>query len=119
MSFPSWYSTTFPKIVVEVMTGSVTVRKLWLRVSKGMLPVKHPAPKSLKSTAVNHSGRQVTLRLGWAAPAYHKKEGATPHSGSCKYSLQYDRRPDECFGVWVGMWNLGSVSGKRKKFVKN
>ena len=28
-------------------------------VSKGMLPVKHPAPKILKITAVNHCGRQM------------------------------------------------------------
>ena len=45
------------------------------------------------------------------APAYHKKEVATPHPGSCKFSLQYDRRPDECLGVRVGMWNIDSLSG--------
>ena len=41
------------------------------------------------------------------APAYHKKEGATPHHGAWKHSLQSDGR----FGVRVGMWNLSSLSG--------
>ena len=52
------------------------------------------------------------FRFGWAAPAYHKKEGAAPHPGVCKFSLLYDGRPDESFGVWVGTWNIGSLSGK-------
>ena len=30
----------------------------------------------------------------------------------CKHSLQYDGRPDECFGVRVGTWNIGSLCGK-------
>ena len=38
----------------------------------------------------------------------HKKEGATLHPGACKYRLQYDGKPDECFGVRVETWNLGS-----------
>ena len=64
--------------------------------------------------------------LGWVAPAYHKEKGATPHPGACnpnpgacnlhpgacKFSLKYDGRPDECLGEQVGMWNLGSLSGK-------
>ena len=29
-----------------------------------------------------------------------------------KFSLQYERRPDGCFGILVGMWNLDSMSGK-------
>ena len=53
------------------------------------------------------------------APAFHEKDGATPYHGACKFSLQYDRRPDERFGVRVGMWNLGSLSGKEEKFVKS
>ena len=32
--------------------------------------------------------------LVWAAPAYLKKEGATPHPGACKHRLQYDGRSD-------------------------
>ena len=59
-----------------------------LGVRKGMLPVKHLAPKILKIMAVNYCGRQQAKRLGWAAPAYSKKEGATPHHGACKFSLQ-------------------------------
>ena len=46
------------------------------------------------------------------ASANHKKEGANTHHGACKFSLQYDVRSDECFGVRVGAWNLGSLSGK-------
>ena len=108
------------KIVVEVMTSDLPqVSKLWLGVSKGMHPVKHLAQKILKIMAVNYCGWQLALRLGWAAPAYHKKEGITPHPGACKLSLQYDRRPDECFVVRVGTWNLGSLSGKGEKFVNN
>ena len=53
-----------------------------------MLPVRHPAPKIM---AVNYCLLQLARRLGWAAPAYHKKEGATPHPGACKLSLRYDR----------------------------
>ena len=38
---------------------------------------------------------------------YHKKKGASPHPGACKYSLQYDGWPDVRFGVQIGTWNLG------------
>ena len=62
--------------------------------------------------AVNYCGHQLARRLGWAAPAYHKKEGAIPHPGACKFSLQYDGRPDGRFGVRVWTQNLGSLSGK-------
>ena len=55
---------------------------------------------------------QLTRRLGWATPVYHKKEGATPHPGARKNSLQYDGRLDRRFGMRVGTWNLGSLSGK-------
>ena len=107
------------RIVVEVMTsGLPQVCKLWLGVSKGMLPVEHPAPKMLTIMAVNYCGSQLARRFQWAAPAYHKKEGATPHPGACKCSLQYGRRPDERFGVQVVMWNLGFLS-RRGRFVKN
>ena len=66
-----------------------------------MLHVKHLAAKILM--VVNYCGLQIAERLGLAAPAYHKKEGATPHPGTRKHSLQYDGRPDERFGVQVGM----------------
>ena len=51
--------------------------------------------------------------LGWAAPACHKKDDTTSHPVACKYSLQYDKRPDERVGVRVWTWNVGSLSGKR------
>ena len=81
----------------------------------GMLPVSYLAKKILKIMAVDYCDRQLTQRLGWAAPAYHIREGATLHPGACNLSLQYDGRPYERFG----MWNMGSLSGKGEKFVKN
>ena len=75
-----------------------------------MLPVEHLAPKILM--AVSHCGRQLVQRLGLAAPAYHKKERATPHPEAYKHSLQYDSRPNGRIGVWVRTWNLSSQSGK-------
>ena len=80
---------------------------------------KYLISQNLKIMAVNYCWPQLSRMLGWAAPALHIKEGETPHPGACKLSLQYDGRPDESFGVWVGTWNLGSLSGKREKFVKN
>ena len=49
--------------------------------------------------------------MGWAAPAYHKKKGVRLHPVAPKHSLLYDGRPDWHFGVWVGTWNIGSLSG--------
>ena len=85
----------------------------------GMLPVKHQAPNILKIMAVIYCGYQLAQRLGWVTPAYHRKEGTIPHPGACKFSLQYDGRPDECLWMLVGTWNVGSLSGKREKFVKS
>ena len=100
VAFPSLFSTTFLQIVLEVMTSALPqVCKLLLGVSNGMLPMKHLSPKILM--AVNYCRRQLARRLGWAAPAYHKKEGAIPHPGVYMRSLQYDRRPDGRFGVRV------------------
>ena len=111
-SFLSWATTTFLKILVEVVTsGLPQVCKPWIEVRKGMLLVKHLAPKIIVC--------QLARRLGWAAPAYQKKEGATPHPGMCKLSLQHDRWSDERLWVRVRMWKLGSLRGKREKFVKN
>ena len=71
------------------MTAELSqVCKLWFGVGKGMLPVKRLASKVFM--AVNYCGRQLARWLGWAAPAYHKKEGAAPHPGACRHSLQYD-----------------------------
>ena len=52
-------------------------------------------------------------------PAYHRKEGVTPHRGACKFSLQYEGRLDWLLMVLDETWNLGSLSGKGEKFVKN
>ena len=106
--------------MVEVFTsGLQQVCELWLGVSKGMLPVRDYNNKKLQIMAVSYCGRQLARRLGWVTPVYHDEEGATPHPGACKFSLQYDGRPDGCFGVWVGTWNEGSLRGKGEKFVKN
>ena len=100
-AFTSWFSTTFLKMVVDLMTsGMPQVCKLLFGVSEGMLPVNHPVPIILM--AVNYCGLQPARRLGWAAPAYHRKERATLHPGACKHTLQYDGWPDGRFGVWVG-----------------
>ena len=42
-----------------------------------------------------------------------------PHPGVCKFTLQYDGRPDGRLGVLARTRNLGSPSGKGEKFVKN
>ena len=116
-AFLSWLST-FLKIVVHCGASGLTqVCKLWFGVSKGMLPVKHLDPQILM--AVKYCGRQLAQRLVWAVPAYHKKEGATPHPGVWKHGLQCEGRPDGRSGVRDWMRNLGSVSGKGGRFVKN
>ena len=71
-----------------------------VRVKQGMLPVQHLAPKIIMS--VNYCGRQLARTFGWEAPAFHKTEGAAPHPSACKFSLQYDGRPDGHYGVLVG-----------------
>ena len=40
--------------------------------------------------------------LEWTAPAYLKKEGASSHPVTCKYSLQYGGRPNWRFVERVG-----------------
>ena len=66
---------TFRKIVAVGMTsGQPQVCKLCFGVNKGVLPVKHLAPKILKIMAVNCCGRQLASMFGWAAPAYHKRK---------------------------------------------
>ena len=62
--------------------------------------------------AATKHGHQPARRLGWAALAYHKQEGATPDPGPCKHCLQNDGKPDKRFGVRVGTWNIGSMSGR-------
>ena len=91
-------------------TGLSQVCKLWFGVSKGLLAVEHLAPKIF--VLVNYCWHQLAGQLGWVTPAYHKKECATLHPGVYKHSLLYYGRPDGRFGVRVGTWNLGSLSGK-------
>ena len=45
-------------------------------------------------------------------PAYHKNESENLHPGEHKHRFQYDKTPDGHFWVWVGTWNIGSLSGK-------
>ena len=94
-----------------MISGLPQVCIQWLGVIKGILSLKHLPPKIIKVMAFNYCGCQLARSLGWVAPAYNKKEGATPHPGVGKFSLQYDCRPDVRFGVRVGAWNLGSLSG--------
>ena len=62
-AFASRFSTTFHKIVVDVITsGQSQACGLFLGVSMGMFPVKHPAPSNLM--AVNYCERQLAQRLG-------------------------------------------------------
>ena len=84
-----------------------------LHITTILFPVKHLAQeKILQIMAVNYCGRQLAQSLRWAAPAYRKKEGDTPHPGACKFIMQYDGMLNERFGVRVWRWNLGSLSGK-------
>ena len=59
VAFLSWFSITFLKFVVEVMSsGLPQVCKLRLGVSKGILTVKHLAKKN-PVMAINYCGRQL------------------------------------------------------------
>ena len=46
----------------------------------------------------------------WAAPAYHRNEGATTHPRA--YSIACSMMGGHIVVVWVGTWNLGRPSGK-------
>ena len=85
------------------------------RGKEGHTPCKTSSSQNGKMTA-NYCGHQLAQ---WAAPAYHKKEDETLHPGACKFSLQYDGRPDGRLGVLVGTWNVSSLCGKGEKIVKN
>ena len=101
-------STTFLKIVVVVMTsGLPQICKHRLEVCKGMLPAKHLVQRILM--AINYCGCQITRWFWKAALANHKKEGAMPHPGVCKFSLHYEGRTDGRFGVRIVMRNLVSL----------
>ena len=62
--------------------------------------------------AVSYCGHQLARRLWGAPPAYHYSEVAAPYLGACKDRLHYDERSDWRFEVRVGMWIVGSLSGK-------
>ena len=74
------------------MTSEILqVCKPWFGVDKGMLPVRHPAPKILMT--VNYCGRQPARLFVWAAPACHKKEVSAPYPDAHKHNLQYGGLP--------------------------
>ena len=75
-----------------------------------MLQVKHLILQIIM--AVDYCGRHPARRLRSAARAYLKKQGATPHPGAHKHTLQYDWKPDQCFLVLFGTWSIGSLSRK-------
>ena len=84
---------------------------LHLKVLVGHLPT---IKRKVQHCILEHAGIAYSMMEGLigGAPAYHRKEVATLHPGACRHSLQYDGRPDWCFGVRVGTWNLGNLSGK-------
>ena len=58
-------------------------------------------------------GHQPARRLGWAAPAYHKKEGANNRPSQRKHRLLHNgKKPDKWFGERFGTWNVGSMRGR-------
>ena len=77
-----------------------------------MLPVKTTCSNTIFMMETTKHGHQPARRLGWAAYAYHKQEGASPDPGPCKHCLQNDGKPDERFGVRLGPWYIGSMSGR-------
>ena len=77
-----------------------------------MLPVKTTCSNKILMMAATKHEHQPAGRLGWATLAYHKQEDATPDPGPRKHCLQNDRKPDERFGVGMGTWNIGSMSGR-------
>ena len=76
-SFPPHFS----KIVGRHSLGTTHVPKMRLGVSKGMLPVKTTCSNKILMMAATKHGHQPARRLGWAALAYHKQEGAIPDPG--------------------------------------
>ena len=82
-----------------------------------MLLIEHLPPNIVMT--VNYCGRQLARRLWWAAPTYHKKEGAIPCPGTGKFCLLYDGRPGWRFRAQVWTWNVGGLSGEGEKFVKD
>ena len=82
-------------------------RDLWQSFT-GMLFVRHLAPQILM--AVDFCGCQIAQRLGWARPAHHKKEGATPHVMRliCGYALQIGSLEEKWsfYGELRSVWDM-------------
>ena len=74
-----------------------------------MLKVKHDTVEILMT--INYYWSQLDHRLGWTAAAYFKNGGATRRPGMRKH----DGNCDWCFGLWLGKWNLGSLSGRGRE----
>ena len=73
--------------------------KLRFWVGNGMLPVKYLAPNILMP--VNYWVYQIAQGLGWTAPEYLKKEGATFHPGKRMHCLLDEGRPAWRFDMRV------------------
>ena len=56
---------------------------------------------------------QLAKRFGWAAPAYHKKEGATTNPEVRKNYCRMTEGLKDVLGC--GLEHLGSLSGKGEK----
>ena len=98
--------------MVDINTsGQSLVCKLWIGVSKGMLPVRHLAPKI--HMAVNYCGSQLDRRLGWAAPASDKKEGAILVRTNIAISMAGGMM--NAVGCGLRQRNSGSLSGKGRE----
>ena len=85
---------------------------MWLGVLKmwflGHAPYKTPCCN-------NPHGTQLTLvlnrlKVGVGGTCLLQKESTTPHPGSSKHSLQYDRRPDWHLECGLG-WHIGVQVG--------
>ena len=53
----------------------------------------------------------ISLRV-WIGGNYLNQKVQLSHLGAHEHNRQYDGRPDGRHGVWAGMRNVGSVSGK-------
>ena len=81
------------------------------RGKQGHIACKKSSSKNPQNNCSQPLWAPTRPKVG-AGSTYHKKEGATLHPVACKFSWHNYRRPDEQFGVRVGIWNLDSLSGK-------
>ena len=56
------------------------------------------------------------MKIHVGGTSYHKNGGATAHPGENWCSSQYDGRSDWYVRAWVGMSNIGSISGELEEF---